>query len=155
MTSVLSTNHNSVSLLAFAAVRVYGLPPYFAHVSSNSWSSISAPLFLESPVSSRLSSHISRSFLPATRSNGSVGVELYLTCDLLPIEVGIPPAFRRFRRSCSDGRMNGTRKYLCACSVIATAAVAPPPPEAPTCVDLGGMVAVRGGRGGPTLVALA
>lgn len=50
----------------------YGLPPYFSHSRLNSCSRTSAPRFLVNPVSSKLSSHICISSIPATRSIGGL-----------------------------------------------------------------------------------
>lgn len=112
--------HSRVWLFPSAPLWVYGLPPYLDQVSSNSCSRISAPLFLVNPVSLRLNSHISRSFVPATRSRGSLsGCNSSWRAIHCPSKWAYHHPFLRFRRSCSEGRMNGTRKYLCVWSPAA------------------------------------
>lgn len=53
------------------ALRRYWIPPQRSQISSNCRGRISAPRFLDRPVSSRLSSHISMSSFPATSKRDS------------------------------------------------------------------------------------
>ena len=90
-----------------------GFPPNFPHTWLNSLSRISAPRFLVSPVSSRLSSHIRMSSMPATRSSGSLsGWSSSCRTTHCPSKCANHHPFFLFRLVWpgGSGRMKGTRK---------------------------------------------
>lgn len=99
---------------------LYGFPPCLAHASSNSCSRISAPRLSASPVSFRLSSHMPRSSLPATRSSGFLlGWSSSWRTIHWPLKWAYHHPLLRFSLSWWDGDTKGTRKNLSACSASA------------------------------------
>ena len=104
---------NQFLLAAAAVLATYGWPPCLLQASSNSCSSISAPLLRARPVSCKLSSHMSRSSFPATRRRGTFsGRSSSCLATHWPLKWAYHQPFFLFSLSLLEGEANGTRKYL-------------------------------------------